>query len=436
MTNPNRSLVESTVRKMVSELGGSPLAQVRTDAWITSQGVDSLGALVLRESLERVLGTFFSDEQWMGFRTLDQLIASVVPAGSSVIDRTETDSPEKSRRLAGGAHLAPDGVLYEDLEIGMPLTGRNNLAEGPLLQRLGDIRWKHMSALCGIPSKLIDDEDGQRLYPTFFYAEIAFPDSRPMSSFGENDGVTIASTLQRFGASMLDGISYLRPIGGGDSAPLPGTLAESVSQGTPAVRLSNIFVKQFGGAEWLKKSRPRSSAFERIPETLTPPDSYALVKEAERAGSFTHPRMDEYVPMTDGPIRREYRLVPDRDLNGAGLVYFANYPVFLDICERDTLREARLTLVDELLDRRTLLRRRSAYLNNASSRDALHVEVEPWVRKLAPDQAPETAAIRLLINYRMYRQSDGRLMMVSSAEKVISGRTLEDVPFLDALSAT
>jgi hypothetical protein len=36
--------------------------------------------------------------------------------------------------------------------------------------------------------------------------------------------------------------------------------------------------------------------------------------------------------------------VPDRDLNGAGLVYFANYPMFLDICERDVLASARRAL--------------------------------------------------------------------------------------------
>ena len=38
-----------------------------------------------------------------------------------------------------------------------------------------------------------------------------------------------------------------------------------------------------------------------------------------------------YVPLTLGPLEFDYRIVPDRDLNGAGLLYFANYPTFLDI---------------------------------------------------------------------------------------------------------
>jgi probable biosynthetic protein (TIGR04098 family) len=59
----------------------------------------------------------------------------------------------------------------------MPLTGRNNLAETPLLQYLGDQRWRHVSDLIGIPSRDIVDEAGERLYATFFYVEIEFPEA-------------------------------------------------------------------------------------------------------------------------------------------------------------------------------------------------------------------------------------------------------------------
>ena len=116
--------------------------------------------------------------------------------------------------------------------------------------------------------------------------------------------------------------------------------------------------------------------------------------------------------MTDGPVMRDYKLVPDRDLNGAGLVYFANYPMFLDICERDVLASCREPLPDAAIDRRTLVRRRSAYLNNASSRDTLRIEIEPWMRR-------DGDATHLHVNARMFRRSDDRLMMVSTARKVV-----------------
>jgi probable biosynthetic protein (TIGR04098 family) len=325
-------------------------------------------------------------------------------------------------------------VLHEEIEIGMPLTGLNNLAETPLLKHLGDLRWNHLSRLSGIPSRLLVDADGQRLYPTFFYVEIAFPEQRPMSAFGENDRIKIASTLKRFGTSMLDGNCYLLPSAFRETDELPfDTIAQSVAQGIPAVRLSNIFVRQFSGAEWLKRSRPANPGFERIPEAPVTPDSFAAAKQAEKDGRFSLPD-STYRPVTEGPVEVEYHLVADRDLNGAGLVYFANYPLFLDICEREVLRAAKLPLSEDLIDRRTLIRRQSAYLNNASSRDTLVICIQAWVQDpvASGHPAPEAAPIRLLVNYGMYRRSDGRLMMISTAEKIISGKCMEDAAFFPA----
>jgi hypothetical protein len=55
-----------------------------------------------------------------------------------------------------------------------------------------------------------------------------------------------------------------------------------------------------------------------------------------------------------------------------------------------------------------------------------------------PKPAPEMDPIRLFSNQRMYRKSDGRLMMVSTAEKLIFGAPAEELPFfseLDGLTA-
>jgi hypothetical protein len=158
--------------------------------------------------------------------------------------------------------------------------------------------------------------------------------------------------------------------------------------------------------------------FARIPALADPPDSYEATKQAEQAGRFESTG-EGWTPMTDGPVTRDYKLVPDRDLNGAGLVYFANYPMFLDICERDVLASARVPLTDDLIDRRTLVRRRSAYLNNASSRDTLRIEIEPWLR--ASD-----AGLHLHVNGRMFRRSDDRLMMVATARKIVPAAALGD----------
>lgn len=388
---------ESELRALMAELTRARPESIDLDKRMDEQGLDSLQLIILRERLESALGVVLSDPEWMAMATPSNVLARV-----------------KSQTTSSGAAA---GVWWTraDLEIGMPLTGRNNLAETPLLQYLGDLRWRHISDIVGVPSREIADDDGARLYATFFYVEVGFPLARPMASFGENDAFTVWSSVARYGTSMVDGVSYLVP--GHTHAPVTfTTVQQAVDAGIPAVRLSNIFVRQFEGAQWLKKGRPAHANFTKIPVLANPPDSYEATKDAERAGSFdgsTNRRIDEgWTPMTDGPVTRDYRLAPDRDLNGAGLVYFANYPMFLDICERDVLASCREPLTDAAIDRRTLVRRRSAYLNNAASRDTLRIDIEPWRRR-------DGETTHLHVNARMFRRSDDRLMMVSTATKVV-----------------
>lgn len=427
--------LEPGVRRIVAHLAKIDPSQVAFDARLVEQGIDSLQLIVLRETLERELGLPFSDDAWMGVHTPGDILRDprvgrgsraqpVLVPRAGPVDATGAQASTLAR-------FTP-GLAIEPLEIGMPLTGRNHLAETPLLQRLGDQRWRHISAVMGVPSREIVDDEGARLYATFFYVEMAFPPARPMGRFGENDRFTIVSSLARYGTSMLDGISCLMPPGfAGETAPF-ASLDDAVAAGVPAARLSNIFVKQFAGAEWLKKGRPAESSFAQIPELAEAPDSYVTVKQAEKAGRFGSARAS-WVPMTKGPMRREYALIPDRDLNGAGLVYFANYPMFLDICERDVLLSAELAMPEALVDRRTLVRRRSAYLNNASARDRLIIEIEPWLELARTHDGAPAGPITLHVSCRMHRQSDARLMMVSSAEKTILDASISDWPIVEAL---
>jgi probable biosynthetic protein (TIGR04098 family) len=237
---------------------------------------------------------------------------------------------------------------------------------------------------------------------------------------------------------MLDGEVFLLPISHvANGAPPFGSIEEAVASGVPAVRLSNIFVRQFGGPEWLRKSRPAHREFERISQLTVAPDCYMTVKQAERDGSFG-PAGHEYTPMTPGPVSLDYSLAPDRDLNGAGLVYFANYPLFLDICERAFFRKADLSLPEHLINHRTILRRKSAYLHNASAHDTLEVQIEAWIQNplLAGSPSAEQSPIRLIVNHRMLRKSDGRVMMVSTAEKIIYGHAMAELPFFEAITQT
>jgi probable biosynthetic protein (TIGR04098 family) len=419
------------IKRLVAELAQTDWETVDPDRRMDEQGVDSLNLIILRERLQGAFGVVFPDEEWASLHTPAGILASLTRRHAAVsLAGIPLETPHVSSGTAGVASLST-----HDVEIGMPLTGRNNLAETPLLQYLGDRRWRQLSEIVGVPSRDIVDDQGERLYATFFYVEVAFPPERPMAAFGENDRFRVTSTVARYGTSMVDGVSYLLPVDGtadaasGVPAPPFSSIPEAIAAGVPAVRLSNIFVRQFGGAEWLKKGRPAHPRFADIPALSEPPDSYVLTKQAEQEGRFGLAG-DGWIPMTDGPVERDYRLIPDRDLNGAGLVYFANYPMFLDICERDVLLSAPWPFSEQLVDRRTVIRRQSAYLNNASSSDTLRVDIEPWVRAAGVPGAPrnEPVDLHLHVNCRMYRRSDNRLMMVSTVRKVVRAATLEEIP--------
>ena len=329
-----------------------------------------------------------------------------------------------------------DRTSYTDVEIGMPLTGRCHLAETPLLKLIGDLQWKHIGEVTGVRSKDIIDAEGARLYATFFHVETRFPESRPMAAYGENDRLTVASTLRRFGLSMLEGNHYLLPHSAepGDE-DTPSSPKQAIRGDIPYLRMANSFVKQWQGAGWLKKSRPANPGMKEIKALLRPPISYLLFKRAERTGSFFSVH-EGYVPMNANPLRAEYTIVPDRDLNGAGLLYFANYPLVLDICERRLLAESEyLPFPHELLDYRTLVHRSSGYFSNASANETLRVRMQGWIENpfLLDHPDPEAAPIHLFLNFRMTRGSDRRLMMLSSAKKVIYGKVLGETPLCEVL---
>lgn len=436
------SAVELQVKEIVARLARVGIEKIDAAKPASSYGIDSLGQLEFRELIERRFQVYLDDRTFTGFGSISELAAHIGARQSGLSSSSAGYGSEANYRQSArdSAHpgkwrLTPSGVLYDEIEIGMSLTCLNNLAESPLLKYLGDLRWRHLSALTGVPSKQFADEQGHRLYPSFFYVEMAFPPHSPMAAYGENDRLKVAGTLKRYGGSMLDGHCYLLPSDyrEQDEAPFD-SITSAVAAGFPAVRLSNIFVEQHNGSEWLRTARPANPGFKTIPELALAPESYLTTKLAEKGDPLAR-AADSYVPMTDGPVGVEYRLVVDRDFSSTGLVYFANYPIFLDICEREALASARLPLTEEMLNRRTLVRRRSAYLNNASSRDTLVVEVSPWVENpfVTNHPAPEVAPIRLFINYRMYRKSDARLMMVSTAEKLIYGVPLSESPFFSEL---
>jgi probable biosynthetic protein (TIGR04098 family) len=258
-----------------------------------------------------------------------------------------------------------------------------------------------------------------------------------MGSVGENDRLTIVNTLFANEEFMLDGLHLFYPASWPEHRKRPvDNMEEALALGVPVAHTSNAFVKQFRGASWLKKGVPADAGMDRIPRRPGAEQVYQrviVVSGGDR--SFARPP-PTYSPITDGKVQVRYVPDRDRDVNGLGLLYFANYPAVLDYAERQTLpHQLPIAISDELLDRRTLINRKSAYISNLVPPDAINVSLEAWMENpfLASEPEPGTQPVRLFLNYQMFRESDGRKMMVSTAEKLLYGTTLEEAELIAAL---
>lgn len=284
-----------------------------------------------------------------------------------------------------------------DLELGMPHLGRNNLSESMLFKEIGHHRWKTIEMLAGSPSSGWIDSHGARLYATFYFVEIRCPPERPLSWYGENQVLRFENDLAHYGRTQLDGHYRL--------------------EGERGLRLRacNVFVVQDNGPSKLRIAPPQNLDYSQIQALATQPDARQICRRARERGAFFEAEEGD-VSLFDGIRTFHYQLDPDRDLNGAGLVYFANFIAFLDLAERRILGEGDSALPEEILDLRSTHRRMIGYYGNARSSDSLAIQIRARARVTG-----EPAGERLLdigFDYTVTRKSDGRLIVVSSARKV------------------
>lgn len=284
----------------------------------------------------------------------------------------------------------------------MPHTISGALGEVALLAQCQDLHWKTIGRLTGCPASRLRDAAGNDVYASIYFAEIESEHAEGLAAFRPDDEVELVGTLGRYGASMLEGRHRLYPAG-----TLPVALPDPLPPAL-AVRLSFVLVAMGKGPDDLRISTPANADFSRVSSLDREPDSYRLVRAAQSSGRLDSPPPGS-TRLWEGIHSRTYAINPDRDLNGVGLLYFANYVAFLDTAEREALEAAGVRTAVEL-DGRATIRRRIAYYGNARSSDRLQIEVEAFGR-----DGP--ASPHLHVQHRIRRVSDGRLIAVASAER-------------------
>jgi probable biosynthetic protein (TIGR04098 family) len=283
------------------------------------------------------------------------------------------------------------------LDLGMPHLGRNNLSENALFKAIGNDRWDKIEEVGGVPTGLIRDDAGSRLYATFFFLEVHFAPERPLAAYGENQTMSFRTDLSHFGQVYLDGRHCL------------------VDDPDLWVRSSNVFIYQERGPSKLSMSIPANMDFTGIPELSALPDSLTLCRLARTTGAFFEPEPED-VDLFEGVREFEYELDADRDMNGAGLVYFANYIAFLDRAERGVLTDLAHPIPASVLDARSTYHRRIGYFGNAQATDTLRVAARARMRSLPSER--HGRLIDIGFDYRIIRLSDDKEIAISSCRKV------------------
>lgn len=296
-------------------------------------------------------------------------------------------------------------------QLGMPHTICGALGEVALLAQAQHLHWSEIGTLTGCAASRLRDAAGDAVYASVYFAELdAGPEG--LAAFAPDDTVALLGALGRYGPSILDGVHLLRPAGAAGEAPAAPDAAVP-----PLVRISFVLVSSGGGIDALRIAAPANAPIDRIPALPREPDSYRLIKEAKAAGHLG-PRPRAARPLWDGRVVRVYPINPDRDLNGVGLLYFANYVTFLDAAEREALA-ARAGVAPEHLPARVTMRRRIAYYGNALPTDRLEIGVEAFAD---PDDAR-----RLTVLHDVRRVSDGRLIALARAERRLGAAGSEPI---------
>jgi probable biosynthetic protein (TIGR04098 family) len=286
---------------------------------------------------------------------------------------------------------------HYDLTLGLPHTNRRGLWEPLLLQQAGHLQWQSIARAIGRPLSGLRTKAGGEVYAAFYYIEEALPDSAPLESFGLDDTLRFTVALRSFKNLAVEGrVAFDR------AERMASPQADAAH---PTIRFGNIFITPVKGNSELRVAPPANADFSGLAALPNDENPYHLTREARDTGRMG--LIDEGWVMAAGPVEYPYAIDEDRDTNGAGLVYFANYITFAEAAERWTFRHAALPQGE-----RSLRHRRTAFFGNADPNDTVRVRVSVFTH-------PQRTAC-LALRYTIERQQDGQRIALSEAIKVVA----------------
>lgn len=326
--------------------------------------IDSFGLINLRLNLEGSAKAPISDAVWGRLQTPRDLtrIPRRVVTAAPVSDASAAPPAEALPEIeVQGANGARKRRTYS---LNMPQMALSGLSESWLFKEIGDLHWRNITRGLGTTSAQIADDTGARLYATF--TRVRWEAETPLTSFHENDDVSIDMAASRLGAGIFFGDAQL-------TAPTTGLRAQVMS--------SFARFGEHGSNTSLLKGQPAIPEGCPIPPVSEMP-TFGLEYRERRA-------RDHGTAL----FETEYALQPPHDINGVGLLYFAAYPTIADLCA-NALDGPRLSTDFSTIARDV------CYFANCDPRDTIVFRATHW----AEDEAG------ILIEAILSRKSDGVAM--------------------------
>ncbi|MGH9738301.1 MAG: LnmK family bifunctional acyltransferase/decarboxylase [Candidatus Acidiferrales bacterium] len=280
--------------------------------------LDSFALVTLRAQIEETECITIPDEDWTSIAcpldvsrwTRRGMVKTRMerPDGPTADNRsygvklTQTAADAKSSS-PGTERAGASATAHRSYDINLPHMAVGGLSEGWLFREAGDVHWQMLTSALGVKSRNIFDQTGARLYATF--TRLRYRSTVPLRDVKIDSRLELSSKINRFGAGMF--FSNTMIAGGG--AEIEFDVATSFSR-----------FGEHGSNTSLIKGQPA------LPEGFAIPALSAL---PEFIDEYRRLRATELGPVL---FETEYEIIPQHDINGVGLIYFAAYPNIADIC--------------------------------------------------------------------------------------------------------
>jgi probable biosynthetic protein (TIGR04098 family) len=327
------------------------------DATFDELGIDSFELITLRAQIEEGEGKRISDSEWTEIERPSDLLAFLDDRAQKHVPSAGGDAARTRRH-----HV-----------INMPQMAMGGLSESWLFKELGDIHWSLLTESLGVRSRDIADERGNRLYATF--TRIRYTSTIPLGDYRENDALDFDASMSRMGAGMFF-----------------STINADSDMGSIHAQIMSSF-SMFGEKEnntSLVKGQPA------LPENFPIP---SMSDVPAFASEYRERRAAEQPPSI---FTTEYEILPQHDINGVGLLYFAAYPSIAGICFMRYLGQ------DEYA-RWSVTRQDICYFANSGASDRLRYAIHRFDRSDS----------RITIVASISRMSDGKRMALIETEMTL-----------------